>query len=247
MSETSSCAQSSNGAAGFTKHERLFLALAAGGIVFALVMAVLLLRLQRLDELPPGIASDEGSNGMDALRVLQGEHAVFYPEKGGGRETLGFYLIALSILFLGRTPLAIHLPSALASSGTILVVFWLGRLFFGRDENGRATPWRGLLVGGAGAGLLAVSIGQTVIGRTAYRGNFLPVFLCLCLALLWWGWPRTVQKWGASRGSLVAHCIGGRVCRTAALHLYPGAFRPLSVPPLRFEFLTALFRCCQAN
>ena len=227
MSEKFPIAQSSNGAAGFAKHERLFLALAAGGIVLALALAVLLLRLQRLDELPPGIASDEGSNGMDALRVLQGEHAVFYPEKGGGRETLGFYAIALSILFLGRTPLAIHLPSALASSGTILVVFWLGRLFFGRDENGQATPWRGLLVGGAGAGLLAVSIGQTVIGRTAYRGNFLPVFLCLCLALLWWGWPRTVQKWGRHGGVWWRIALAG-ACAGLLLYTYiPARFAPL--------------------
>ena len=247
MPETSTSAQDSNGAAGSAKHERLFLALAAGGIVFALVMAVLLLRLQRLDELPPGIASDEGSNGMDALRVLQGEHAVFYPEKGGGRETLGFYAIALSILFLGRTPLAIHLPSALASSGTILVVFWLGLLFFGRDENGRATPWRGLLVGGVGAGLLAVSIGQTVIGRTAYRGNFLPVFLCLCLALLWWGWPRPVQKRGRREGVWWRIALAG-TCAGLLLYTYiPARFAPILFFLFGLSFLLPYFAAAKHN
>ncbi len=247
MSEKSPIAQSSNGAAGFAKHERLYLALAAGGIIFALVIAVLLLRLQRLDELPPGIASDEGSNGMDALRVLQGEHAVFYPEKGGGRETLGFYAIALSILFLGRTPLAIHLPSALASSGTILVVFWLGRLFFGRDENGQATPWRGLLVGGAGAGLLAVSIGQTVIGRTAYRGNFLPVFLCLCLALLWWGWPRPLQKWGRHEGVWWRIALAG-ACAGLLLYTYiPARFAPFLFFLFGLSFLLPYFVVAKQN
>ena len=120
MSDTSTSAQNSSGAAGLAKHERHFLALTAGGIVFALVMAVLVLRLHRLSELPPGISFDEGTNGVDALRVLQGEHAVFYPETGGGRETLGFYAIALSTFFLGRTPLAIHLPSALVSLSTVL-------------------------------------------------------------------------------------------------------------------------------
>ena len=77
------------------------------------MVAVLLLRLQRLDELPPGIASDEGSNGMDALRVLQGEHAVFYPEKGGGRETLGFY--ADSLVYLVSGAHAISDSSAIGS------------------------------------------------------------------------------------------------------------------------------------
>ena len=41
MPDTSTSAQDSNGAAGFAKHERLFLALAAGGIVFALVIGCL--------------------------------------------------------------------------------------------------------------------------------------------------------------------------------------------------------------
>ena len=226
MSETSSSAQRSTGIAGFVKHERLLLALAAGGIVFALALAVVLLRLQRLDELPPGIAFDEGTNGIDALRVLQGEHAVFYPETGGGRETLGFYAMALSILALGRTPLAIHLPSALASSVTIFVVFWLGRLLFGSDESGRATPWRGLLVGGVGAGLLAVSLGQTIIGRTAFRGNFLPVFLCLCLALLWWGWPRPEQQRAYHGGAWWRLVLAGTCAGLLPYTYVPARFAP---------------------
>ena len=98
------------------------------------------------------------------------------------------YAMALTISFLGRTGLALRLPTALASAGTVFVVFWLGRLLFGRDEeSGGATPWRGLLIGGVGAGLLAVSLGQTIIARTAFRTTFLPLFLCLCLALLWQG------------------------------------------------------------
>lgn len=74
----------------------------------------------------------------------------------------------------------------------MLVVFWLGQLLFGKDEDGRATPWRGLLVDGIGAGLLAVSLGQTIIGRAALRANLLPLFLCLCLGLLWWEWEREI-------------------------------------------------------
>ena len=237
MSETSPSAQRSTGTAGFAKHEQLLLALAAGGIVFALALAVVLLRLQRLDELPPGIAFDEGTNGIDALRVLQGEHAVFYPETGGGRETLGFYAMALSILALGRTPLAIHLPSALASSVTIFVVFWLGRLLFGSDESGRATPWRGLLVGGIGAGLLAVSLGQTIIGRTAFRGNFLPVFLCLCLALLWWGWPRPEQQRAYQGGAWWRLVLAGTCAGLLPYTYIPARFSPFLLLLFGLSFL----------
>ena len=140
---------------------------------------------------------------MDALRVLQGEHAVYFPANNG-REGLIVYTIALAISFLGRTVLALRVPTALASAGTVFVVFWLGRLLFGKDEDGRATPWRGLLMGGIGAGLLAVSIGQTIIGRAALRANFLPLFLCLCLALLWWGWKEKIW-W---RIALAGVCAG---------------------------------------
>lgn len=179
------------------------LALAAGGILFALALTVLLLRLQRLDELPFGLHHDEGAHGMDALRVLQGGHAVFFPANNG-REGLIVYMIALAISFWGRTMLALRLPTALASAGTVFVVFWLGRLLFGRDESGRATPWRGLFVGGIGASLLAVSLGQTIIGRAALRANFLPLLLCLCLVLLWCGWEG--RSWW--RVALAGVCAG---------------------------------------
>ena len=207
MSETSSrasfeqghnatvAAQGPAGKAVSEKAARQRILLATAGILIALALAVVLLRLQRLSELPFGLHHDEGAHGMDALRVLQGEHAVFFPENNG-RVGLIVYTIALAISFLGRTMLALRLPTALASAGTVFVVFWLGRLLFGRDESGRVTPWRGLLVGGIGAGLLAVSLGQTIIGRAALRANFLPLFLCLCLALLWWGWEgRSGWRW----------------------------------------------------
>ena len=58
--------------------ERLLLRLVTWGILLALAVAVVLLRLQRLDELPPGLMRDEDKEGLAALRVLQGEHAVFF-------------------------------------------------------------------------------------------------------------------------------------------------------------------------
>ena len=76
----------------------------------------------------------------------------------------------------------------LPARGRSFAVFWLGGLLFGRDGGGRPTAWRGFLIGGAAAGLLAVSLSQTIMGRTAYRGNYLPLLLALVFALLWLGW-----------------------------------------------------------
>ena len=139
----------------------------------------------------------KSANGVAALRVLQGEHAVFFPDVGAGREASVIYVSALSTLLFGRTLFAMHLPTALGSAGMVFAVFWIGRLLFGRDEEGeQATPWRGLLIGGVAAGLMAVSLGQTILGRTAYNKiTHMPLLLILCLGLLWWGWKERRWRW----------------------------------------------------
>ncbi len=166
-------------------------------ILLALALAVFVLRLYRLTEIPPGIFYDEGAHGANALQVLRGEHTVFFPRFSDGLEGLSAYAVALTTTLLGRGVLAIRLPTALASAGTVFAVFWLGRALFGEDENGNTIPWRGLLVGGVAAGLLAFSLSYTIIGRHVFRGNFLPLLLCLSLALLWEGWRQRGLDGGA--------------------------------------------------
>ena len=178
-----------------------------------------MLRLHLLSEIPPGLYLTEGIHGVNALQVLRGEHAVFFPDDYG-RAGMIIYAVALTTSLLGRTMLAVRLPAALASTGTVLAVFWLGNTLFGRDEDGRSTPWRGLLIGGVSAGLLAVSIAQIVLGRTAFRGNFLPLLLCLCLALLWRGWTEK-SRW---RVVLAGVCAG----------LLPYTYTPSRFVPLLF-------------
>ena len=224
-------AQGPAGRAVSEKAARQRIVLATGGILIALALAVVLLRLQRLSAYPQGIQSDEGPDGVYALQVLEGEHAVFFPEAASGREWMGVYTIALTTSFLGRTLLAFRLPTALASAGTVFAVFWLGRLLFGRDENGQVTPWRGLLIGGVGAGLLAVSLGQTIIGRASLRANFLPLFLVLCFALLWWGWSTFGQQRSWWRIALAGLCAG----------LLPYTYIPSRFTPFLFLFFGLSF------
>jgi len=184
--------------------EHLHLNLAAAGVLLALASVVLLLRFKSLGEIPPGLAFDEGVHGELALKVLQGEHAVYFPVDYG-RQAWAPYVLAISTYFAGRTLLAMHLPTALGSAGIVFVVFWLGRIFYGRDESGRATPWRGLLIGGVGAGLLAVSIGQTVAGRSSYNEpTYMSLLLAVCLGLLWQGWTKR-NRW---RIVLAGVCFG---------------------------------------
>ncbi len=219
--ETQSTGQRAGRRLGPVESERLRLGLAAGGIAVALVLTVVMLRLYRLSELPPGLDAGEAANGLDALRVLEGDHAVFFPERFRGREGMAMYAIAAAIYFLGQTALAIRLPSALASAGAVLAVFWLGWVLFGRGEHsGDGTPWRGIFVGGVGAGLMAVSLVQTIIGRTGFRTTLLPLFLCLCFALLWEGWRRRSWWW----------VLLGSVCAG----LLPYTYIPARLTPILF-------------
>ena len=228
MSETPSSGQRSDGNAGFAIDERLLFAVVSGGILLALAAAVVMLRLHRLADLPPGVDLGEGANGLDALRVLRGEHAVFFPEKLAGREGLIVYGIALAFALLGRSELALRLPTALASAGTVFAVFWLGRILFGQDEvDGRAAPWRGLTIGGVGAGLMAVSVSQTIMGRMAFRTTLLPFLLCLCLATLWLGW-RQRNWWHIA---LAGVCAG----------LLPYTYIPARLAPFLFLLLGLSF------
>ena len=213
--------------------ERVHRAIVAVAIVIALSLAVLLLRFYRLSEMPPGIQNDEGANGVDALLVLQGEHRIFFPERATGHEAAGVYAIALTTAILGRSLLAFHLPMALASAGTVFAVFWLGRLLFGRDEeSGQATSWRGLLVGGVGAGLMAVSISQTFLARAGLRANFLPFVLSICLALLWWAWSRWDRRGGAKWWVALAGACAG---------LLPHTYLAARFTPLLFLFFGLSF------
>ena len=219
--------------------ERLLLRLVTAGILIALALAVVLLRLQRLDELPPGLYSHEGIHGLNALRILRGEHSVFFPEKAHGTEGLMAYVATLFVSLLGRTELALRLPAALAGGGTLFVVFWLGQLLFGRDEeSGQATPYRGIFIGGVAASLLAVSIGQTVLGRTAFRVNLLTCLLCLCLALIWKGWRRREP------GSARAEDVGAAVCAGLLPYTYIAArFTPILFLLFGLTFLLPFRRC----
>ena len=189
MAETSTPSQRPSDAARLQNAERTRVALTAGATVLALAFALWILRFHRLSELPPGIQSDEGADGVYALQVLQGDHAIFFPEKASGREAIGVYSIALSTALFGRSLLAFHLPTALASAASVFLVFWLGWLLFGQDTERRpSNHWRGLFIGGIGAGLMAVSVSQVFLSRAALRANFLPLLLSLSLAFLWLGW-----------------------------------------------------------
>lgn len=100
-------------------------------LLMVLILAVAaLLRLWFLDVAPPGLYRDEAYNGLDALGVLQGRHAVYFAANNG-REPAYVYLTALAVSLLGRTVIAVRLAAALTGVLTTAAVYLLGRAWFG--------------------------------------------------------------------------------------------------------------------
>lgn len=207
------------------------LLIAKWAVFVGLAAASVLLRLYRLDELPHGISQDAGAHGIDALRVLGGDHAVFFTTNFG-REGMVVYGVALATAVFGRTVMSIYLPTALASVGTVFATWWMGQTLFQSQQS----PWRAFVIGSAAAALTAVSLSQTFIGRAGVRANFLPLFLALSFALLWSGW-RHRSLW---RLGLAGACVG----------LLPYTYIPARLVPFLFvlwglTFLPSLVKACR--
>lgn len=132
-----------------------------------LLVAVLLaagLRLYRLGEWPPGPYRDEAYNGLDALEVLRGNLALFFPANNG-REPFYIYLVSAAIALFEQTTFALRLPAAIIGALTTIPTYLLGRAWFGRTA--------GMLA----AFLWAVMLWPVHLGRIGLRAGLLALLL----------------------------------------------------------------------
>lgn len=126
-------------------------------------------RFWQLGELPPGLYRDEAFNGMDALDVLDGQLALFFPANNG-REPVYIYLTALAISFLGRSALAVRLGAALVGTLTTWLIARLAGCWFG---------WR---IGLLSAWIWAVTLWPVHLGRIGLR----PILIAPALVAAFW-------------------------------------------------------------
>jgi len=152
------------------------------------------LRFWRLGEIPPGLYRDEAFNGLDALRVLAGQHALFFPANNG-REPAYIYLTALAVAGLGQTVLAIRITAAIVGTLTTLIFYRLAASWFG---------WRaGLLA----AWLWAVTFWAVHLNRIGLRA----VLFVAALPLAFWlgteAYRRQRPLWWAVAGLAYALCF----------------------------------------
>ena len=130
-------------------------------LLLVIILLAAVLRLYRLDALPPGLYHDEAYNGLDAQALLRGERRPLFHEVweqtafadeldalphgrfpiffagNYGREPLFYYLLALSLAVIGARPLAIRLVPALTGVLVVLAVYWLMRELLAKDEAAR--------------------------------------------------------------------------------------------------------------
>lgn len=117
-----------------------------------------------LKSVPGGIFPDAAANGLDANLILDGQHQPFF-ERGNGRESLFFYLMAGAIYLFGLSHYSILIPGAIVAILTIWGVYMLGKEAFSTK------------VGFIAMVISAASYWLFIISRTGFRAILMPLFL----------------------------------------------------------------------
>jgi 4-amino-4-deoxy-L-arabinose transferase-like glycosyltransferase len=204
--------------------------------ILILVCIAASFRFHRLDEIPIGLWRDEAANGLEALRVLDGDHGIFF----GTREPTFIYLTAMSIAFLGRNPLAIRIVAAIAGTATIPLIYLLVKELF-RSTDQRVRPIACLT-----SLWLATSYWHINFSRLGFRGILLPLLASLSFYFLWRGWNELTGSLqvGASQRfpTLLWLAIAG-LCFGLSLYSYiPSRFLPLVLLPFLGYILAGRWR-----
>jgi 4-amino-4-deoxy-L-arabinose transferase-like glycosyltransferase len=152
--------------------------------MFALALVV---RLIALHTIPPGLYNDEAAYGMDALSVLDGQHAVFF-ERNNGREPLFIYLLSFVFRLAGATPYTIRLTAAICGALTVVTTYWLVResYRFLAPCNDYPLRWHAGWVGF----FLAFSYWHVTFSRLGFRAITLPLVMTLAFVFFWRAWRR---------------------------------------------------------
>ncbi len=193
--------------------------------VLILVCLAAFFRFHRLQEVPIGLWRDEAANGLEALRVLDGLHGVFF----GTREPMFIYLVAVSVAFLGRNPVAIRVVAAIVGTATIPVTYLLVK------ELLVSTRLSARLVACLTSLWLAMSYWHLNFSRLGFRGILLPLLATLSFYFLWRGWNELtgVRQHRPSKSTLtVVWFVIAGLCLGLAFYTYtPSRFLPFALLP----------------
>jgi 4-amino-4-deoxy-L-arabinose transferase-like glycosyltransferase len=135
------------------------------GILLALILVgSLFLFFYQLKTVPGGLFPDAAANGLDAQEILNGRHTPFF-ERGNGRESLFFYLMAVAIKLWGVNNWSVLIPGAMVAFLLVVGVYLLAKEWFNREIGLIATV------------MTAVSYWLFTISRSGFRAILVPFFL----------------------------------------------------------------------
>lgn len=148
-------------------------------ILFCIIILASVLRLYKLEHVPPSISWDEAAVGYNAYTIANYEKdeygatfPLFFKSFGDDKHPVHIYLTALSVKILGLNEFSIRFPVALFGVMNVLVVFYLAKLLFKNDAVGFIASF-----------LLAVSPFNLHFSRFNHEANFLLFFFMMGLTL----------------------------------------------------------------
>jgi uncharacterized membrane protein YphA (DoxX/SURF4 family) len=105
-------------------------------LLAAILLIAVWFRAYDLLAIPPGLTHDEANHGREAIGILQGRLALFFPLNYGS-EPLYSYTVAGLMALVGRNLLALRLVAVIFNLGAIAVTYrWAGGHWACRS------PWR---------------------------------------------------------------------------------------------------------
>lgn len=135
-----------------------------------LLIVTVTLRLLLIDQIPWGINNDAAWNGTFARTFLDGKAGYTpFTDQAWGKETMYFYLVALSFKFFGVSRISLLLPCTIVSILTVMTLLFVSKKLF---------DWR---VAFLTAFIYSAIAWNLVFSRTGYRAVLSP--LCLLLVI----------------------------------------------------------------
>jgi len=142
-----------------------------------------LLRIWRVEKVPPGLFGDEVDTGYQAYSILKtgkdyfgNRFPVHFQSFGDWRLPLYIYFDTLFVALLGLNELAVRLPAVILGTIGILMAFFLASKLAGDKKIGLISAF-----------LLAISPWHFHISRVGLEVIFLPVLFPLGFLLFWQG------------------------------------------------------------
>lgn len=142
----------------------------------ALFAGALALRAWQMTVYPDTYSGDEGSAGLFAVEMLTGKANNLFGIGWFSFPSLYFTVQSAAIALFGQTVEAVRLTSAVAGALTVLALYWLGRVMFGRTTAILAAAY------------LAASHYHIHMSRIALNNIWDGLFGTLAILGLWHGW-----------------------------------------------------------